>query len=33
MVYYSIANDEVAQLVELLYEFFCKPALEQNRKR
>jgi DNA-binding transcriptional ArsR family regulator len=32
MVYYSIANEEVAQLVELLYQFFCKPALEENRK-
>ena len=33
MVYYSVANDEVSQLVEMLYEFFCKPALEENRKR
>jgi DNA-binding transcriptional ArsR family regulator len=32
MIYYSVANDEVAQLVELLYEFFCKPALDENRK-
>jgi DNA-binding transcriptional ArsR family regulator len=32
MVYYSIADPEVARLVELLYEFFCKPALEENRK-
>jgi DNA-binding transcriptional ArsR family regulator len=32
MVYYSIANDEVRQLVELLYQFFCKPALEASRK-
>lgn len=32
MVYYSIANEEVAQLVELLYRFFCKPALEERRK-
>jgi len=32
MVYYSIANDEVRQLVELLYEFFCKPVLDQSRK-
>lgn len=32
MIYYSIADDEVRQLVELLYQFFCKPALEQNRK-
>jgi DNA-binding transcriptional ArsR family regulator len=33
MVYYSIASEEVAQLVEMLYEFFCKPALEENRKK
>lgn len=32
MVYYSIADDEVRQLVELLYQFFCKPALDENRK-
>jgi DNA-binding transcriptional ArsR family regulator len=32
MVYYSIADEEVAQLVELLYEFFCKPAREKSRK-
>ena len=32
MVYYSIANDEVTQLVEMLYEFFCKPARERIRK-
>ena len=32
MVYYSIANEEVSQLVEMLYEFFCKPAMEENRK-
>ncbi|MGF1593967.1 MAG: ArsR/SmtB family transcription factor [Kiloniellaceae bacterium] len=32
MIYYSVANEEVAQLVELLYEFFCKPALDENRK-
>src|SRR3546814_15273113 len=32
MVYYSIASEAVAQLVELLYRFFCKPALEENRK-
>ena len=32
MVYYSIANDEVSQLVQMLYEFFCKPAMEANRK-
>ena len=31
MVYYSIANDEVSQLVKMLYDFFCKPALEANR--
>jgi len=31
MVYYSVANDEVSQLVEMLYEFFCKPALEASR--
>ena len=33
MVYYSIANDEVAQLVEMIYEFFCKPAQEKSRKQ
>jgi DNA-binding transcriptional ArsR family regulator len=33
MVYYSIANDDVRQLVELLYQFFCKPAMEENRKK
>jgi len=33
MVYYSIANEEVSQLVQLLYEFFCKPAREQSRKQ
>ena len=33
MVYYSIANDEVAQLVEMIYEFFCKPAKEKSRKQ
>ena len=32
MVYYSIANEEVTQLVELLYEFFCKPVREKTRK-
>jgi len=32
MVYYSIANQEVTQLVELLYEFFCKPVRGQDRK-
>ena len=31
MVYYSIANDEVSQLVEMLYEFFCGPALAASR--
>ncbi len=33
MVYYSIANEEVTQLVELLYEFFCRPVREKNRKQ
>ena len=33
MVYYSIANEEVAQLVELLYEFFCKPAREKTARK
>jgi DNA-binding transcriptional ArsR family regulator len=33
MVYYSIANKEVEQLVGLLYEFFCKPAMEENRRK
>ncbi len=33
MIYYSIANEEVAQLVEMLYEFFCKPAREKSRKK
>jgi DNA-binding transcriptional ArsR family regulator len=32
MVYYSIANEETAELVKMLYEFFCKPAMEENRK-
>ncbi|MEZ5832371.1 MAG: metalloregulator ArsR/SmtB family transcription factor [Dongiaceae bacterium] len=32
MIYYSIANEEVAQLVGLLYEFFCKPARKKSRK-
>jgi len=32
MVYYSVANEEVSQLVELLYEFFCKPVREKGRK-
>ncbi|GAB4391732.1 MAG: metalloregulator ArsR/SmtB family transcription factor [Kiloniellaceae bacterium] len=31
MVYYSIADEEVTRLVELLYEFFCKPAEEASR--
>jgi len=25
VIYYSIANEEVASMIELLYEFFCKP--------
>ncbi len=33
MVYYSIANEEISQLVEILYEFFCKPAIEENRRK
>ena len=33
MVYYSIADDHVARLVELLYEFFCMPAKEQGREK
>ena len=33
MVYYSIANEEVSQLVEILYEFFCKPAIEEHRRK
>lgn len=28
MVYYSIADEEVTQLIEMLYEFFCRPARE-----
>ena len=28
MIYYSTASDEVAELVETLYEFFCKPLRE-----
>jgi DNA-binding transcriptional ArsR family regulator len=27
-IYFSIGSDEVAQLVGMLYEFFCKPARE-----
>lgn len=33
MVYYSIANDETARLVEMLYEFFCKPAREKAARK
>ena len=33
MVYYSIANGEVAQLVKMLYQFFCEPAIQEHRKR
>ncbi len=33
MVYYSIADEDVARLVELLYEFFCKPVQEQSREK
>ncbi len=33
MIYYSIANDEVAQLVGLLYEFFCKPVREISGRK
>lgn len=32
MIYYSIASEEVAQLVGLLYEFFCKPVRNKARK-
>lgn len=32
MIYYSIGNEEVAQLVGLLHEFFCKPARKKNRE-
>jgi DNA-binding transcriptional ArsR family regulator len=28
VIYYSIANEEVASMIELLYEFFCKPMRE-----
>jgi len=28
MIYYSIASEEVSELVETLYEFFCKPLRE-----
>lgn len=31
MIHYSIASEEVAQLVGLLYEFFCKPARKESR--
>ena len=31
MIYYSLADDEVAELVGLLYEFFCKPVREKLR--
>lgn len=33
MIYYSIADEEVARLVETLYEFFCKPARKNIRKK
>jgi DNA-binding transcriptional ArsR family regulator len=35
-VYYSLANEEITQLVTMLYEFFCKPArakLKANNAR
>ena len=32
MVYYSIADEEVAQLVQMLYEFFCKPVRDKAAK-
>lgn len=35
-VYYSLANEDITQLVTMLYEFFCKPAraqLESNKMR
>ena len=28
VIYYSIANEEVSSMIELLYEFFCKPLRE-----
>lgn len=31
-IYYSLADDEVEQLVGMLYEFFCKPARERMRR-
>jgi DNA-binding transcriptional ArsR family regulator len=33
MIYYSIADEEVAQLVGMLYEFFCKPARKKIRSK
>lgn len=30
-IYYSLADDEVEQLVGMLYEFFCKPARAKLR--
>jgi len=30
-VYYSIAGDEVVALVELLYQFFCKPLRDEKK--
>jgi DNA-binding transcriptional ArsR family regulator len=32
VIYYSIASEEVAEMIETLYEFFCKP-LRQKRLR
>ena len=29
MVYYSLADDEVSQLIGMVYEFFCKPARDK----
>jgi len=32
MIYYSIADQEVTQLVEMLYAFFCMPTNQISRK-
>lgn len=29
MVYYSLADDEVSELIGMVYEFFCKPARDR----
>lgn len=33
MIYYSIASDEVAALVDILYDFFCRPVRGDRRRK